>query len=315
MATQNFFKDLATLQAPKQAHLVDAITEESPILAMIPMAPASNGIQHVYEELKDVTGAQVVDLDSELPLIDANGDLKYKDLSVLGGSMSVGEDKASKFGGAAKYFNDKLPPILIDTGANVEKSFIASVYAFAKASGKQVLAGSTTADINFSIIALKWRTGETSGLYDATGFGNGKIFDMKALNGGALMDIDDGNGNTIPGYKMRIKNYLGWMLTNGRNVGTIRNIDLTKNTGNANGYEFLPTETQIDELLDSARANSANTFLYMSPKVLTALNVYKGGALQMSPSDMDFNRTFANWNGIRIITSYNFSETEALATA
>ncbi len=308
-------KELAIAQAPKQEHLIDAITEESPILAMMPMAPASNGIQHVYEELKDVTGAQVVDLDSELLHIDMNGDRRYKDLSVLGGKMSVGEDKALKLGGPAKYFNSKLPTILTDTGANVEKSWIASVYAFAKSVGNQTLAGSTTADINFSIIALKWRAGETQGLYDPTGLGNGKIFDMKALSGGQLIDIDDGSGNTIPGYSMRIKNYLGFQLTNGRNVGTIRNIDLTKNESNPNGYEFLPTESEIDDVLERARANSANTYLYMHPKVLNALNVYKGGALQMSPTDMDFNRVIANWNGIRIVTSRNFSETEALATA
>jgi len=316
MSTKNFLQDLAIEQAPKQAHLVNAIVEDSPILATMPMVPASNGIQNVYEELQDVQGAQVVDLDSELPLIDANGKLKYQDLSVLGGQMSVGEDKANKLGGPAKYFDNKLVPVLEITGNNVEKSWIASIYDWAKTAGKQTLQGSVTADINYSIIALTWKTGEVEGLYDQTGLGNGKVFDMKALNNGALMDIDDGKGNTIPGYKMRIKNYLGWKLLNGeRNVATIRNIDLTKNAGNPNGYEFLPSETEIDELLDSVRRSKKNTRLYMRPEVLTALNVYKGGALQMSPTEMDLDRTIDNWNGVAIVTSYNFSKTEALATA
>jgi len=314
MSVKNFFRELLIAKANKQAHLIDSISEEAPILESMPMAPASDGFQHLYEELSDVVGAKVVDLDSELPLIDANGKLVSKNLSVLGGTMSVGEDKAKRMGGAPAYFNSKLPSIFRETGANVEKSWIQSVYDFAKVQGQQTLAGSTDADINYSIVAIKWVEGETSGLYDPSGFGDGKVFDIKALYNGALCDVDDGNGNTIPGFKVRVKNYLGFLLAKGQNVATIRNINLTT-AATDSGFKNFPTESEIDALLDRVRRNPSNTRLYMHPKVLSALNVYKGGALEMTPNDMNFNRIIDHWNGVPIVTSYNFSETEALATA
>jgi hypothetical protein len=49
----------------------------------------------------------------------------------------------------------------------------------------------------------------------------------------------------------------------------------------------------------------------MHPRVKNALNVYKGSALQMNVLDTDYNRVFDLWNKIRIVTSYNFLETEA----
>ena len=318
MSVLNFFRELAIQQAPTQQVLVDALTEESPIFANMPMQEASNGIQNVYEELKDVEGAQVVDLDSELPLVDANGELKYKDLAVLGGLMNVGEDKAKKMGGPAAYFNRKLPPVLRVTGANVEKSFIYNtVLPYARTNSREQLAGGSDENSNFSMFAIKWVSGETTGLYDPTGFGNGKVFDMTSLYGGQLCQIDDGSGNTIPGYSMRIKNYIGFQLANPRYVASIRNINPAIDTDptSLTGRVAIPTEAEIDDMLEQCRANPANTIMYMHPKVLNALKVYKGGALEMSPTDMDFNRAIDNWNGIPIVTSYNFIENEAVVSA
>lgn len=310
--SQNTFRELALKQAPLQAKEIDALTEDAPIFEMMPMMPASNGIQNVYEVLKDIEGAQVVNLDDELPLIDANGDLAYEDLAVLGGIIQVGEDKAKLLGGAPAYFTKKIIPVLRETAANVEKSFIYNnVLPYAKANGREILLDGDTADKQTSIFCIKWVEGETTGLYDATGFGNGKVFDFLPMNGGTVHTITQ-DGKQIPGYALRIKNYIGFQLANERNVSSIRNVDLKVDTGEESGFNALPTESQMDELILNARAMPNNSFLYMHPKTASALNVYKGGALDMTPSDQDFNRTFANWNGIRIITSYNFSLTEAI---
>jgi hypothetical protein len=304
---KNLFREIAIKDAPKQGVLVDSVTEESPILDMLPMTAASNGIQNVYEELKEIEGAQVVNLDEALPTVGADGEIKSVDLSVLGGIQEVGEDKAGKMGGPAAYFAGKMPAILSETGSNVEKSLINnSIKPYAKANGRMQDAGGVNGGNMFSIACVKWVQGETTGLYDPTGFGNGKLFDIAPLNGGNFYKDD----NKVLVYGQRIKTYLGVQLANPRNVSAIANIDLVVDTESATGYEALPTEAQIDEMLLQARGNPANTFIYMHPKVKNALNVYKGSALETNVMDTDYNRTFDMWNGFRIITSYNFSMTE-----
>ena len=310
----NFFRDVGIAMAKKQAHEIDALTEEAPMLAMLPMMEASHGIRNVYEELKDVDGAQLLSLDDELPTIGSEGTLGYQDLSVLGGIIRVGEDKAKKFGGAAAYFAKKMPSILRQTGADTERSLIYNtIRPYANANSKEQDAGGTTATSQYSIVCVKWVEGETVGLYDPDGFGNGKVFDMLPLNGGNAYEFTDTDDKVKVGYGERIKAYFAVQLSNARNVSSIVNVELTADATTDTGYKALPTEAMMNTMIRQARGNPANTFIYMHPNVLDALGVYKGSALQMTTVDGDYNTRIASWNGIRIIDSYNFDEgTEAV---
>ena len=317
MAINNFFRDVALAMAKKQSKMIDATTEEAPILASMPMEEASHGLRNVYESLKDVDGAQLINLDDELPSINADGTLEYQDLSVLGGIIRVGEDKARKMGGAITYFSKKMPSILRETGANTETSFIYNNFLpYAKANSKQQLAGGSTATSQYSMFAVKWTQGEITGLYDPEGFGNGKVFDIMPVNGGNIYEYTDSDSLTKLVYGQRIKTYIALQLANPRYVASIRNIELTADATTDTGYKALPTENMIDQMLIDARATSGNSFIYCHPAVKAALGAYKGSALQMAPVDGDQNRVVATWNGIPIIDSYNFTAgTEAVATA
>ena len=310
----NFFRDVGILMAKKQEHEIDAVTEEAPILAQLPMQEASHGIRNVYEELKEVDGAQLVNLDDELPTIGSEGTLGYQDLSVLGGIIRVGEDKANKFGGAAAYFAKKMPSILRQTGADTEKSLIYNTMRpYAKANGREQTAGGTTASTQYSMVCVKWVEGETIGLYDAQGFGDGKVFDMLPLNGGNAYEFTDTDSKTKVGYGERIKAYFALQLANPRNVSSIVNVELTADGTTDTGFKALPTEAQISKMIRDARGNPANTLIYCHPAVLDALGVYKSGALQMTPSDNAYSQIITTWNGIRFVTSYNFDDgTEAV---
>ena len=46
---KNFFRDVAIAMAKKQTVMIDAVTEEAPILAMLPMQEATHGLRNVYE--------------------------------------------------------------------------------------------------------------------------------------------------------------------------------------------------------------------------------------------------------------------------
>ena len=54
MAVTKVFREVAIELATKQRRIVDAITEESPILANMPMMPASHGWHNVYEKLLNI---------------------------------------------------------------------------------------------------------------------------------------------------------------------------------------------------------------------------------------------------------------------
>jgi len=298
MAVNNIYRDIALANATTQTELVDNLLEEAPILAQIPMQPSTHGFQNVFEEITNVAGAGLIDIDGELPSIGSDGKLNQTDLSILGGTMFVGEDKAQKMGGKERYFASKLPSILSKTGMDVELSILYNnIRAYALENDKKINAGGSS-DTNYSILAVTWKTGEITGLYDPTGYGNGKVFDMKPVNGGTLYEATI-DGKKVLGYGMRIKSTIGMQLANPRYVSSIVNVDVDSAT------QKIPTEAQLDELLLDCRAG-ANTVLYMHPRVLTALYTYKGDQLQMMGSDTDLNRVIASWNGTPIVTSYNF---------
>lgn len=314
MAIKNFFRDVGIAMAKKQAVMVDAVTEEAPILAQLPMQEASHGLRNLYEELKDIDGAQLVNLDDELPSVNADGTVGYQDLSVLGGIIRVGEDKAKRFGSAADYFATKMPSILRQTGADTEKSFVYNnIRPYAKANSREQSAGGTTADSQYSMVCVKWVPGETIGLYDSEGFGDGKVFDITPVNGGNIYEYTDTDSKTKLVYGQRMKTYLALQLANPRNVSSIVNIELTADATTDTGYKALPTEAQLRKMIRDARGNPANTFIYCHPAVLDALGAYKGSALQMTTMDDDYNTVVTSINGIRVITSYNFDDgTEAV---
>lgn len=311
---KNFFRDVGIEKAVKQEVMIDAVTEEAPILATLPMEEASHGLRNVYESLKDVDGAQLVNLDDELPSINAEGTLEYQDLSVLGGIIRIGEDKAKRFGNAQSYFAKKMPSILRETGANTETSFIYNNFRpFAKTNSREQSAGGTTADSQYSMICVKWTPGEVTGLYDPEGFGSGKVFDIMPVNGGNIYEYTDTDSKSKLVFGQRIKTYIALQLANPRYVSSIVNIELTADDLKDTGYKALPTEAMMRKMIRDARANPANSFIYCHPAVKDALGAYKGTALEMVPLDQDRNTMVSAWDGIPIISSYNFTDgTEAV---
>ncbi len=313
MAIKAYMRDSVM---PKEVPFVDALTEEAPILEMLPMQPTNKGMIQVIEKLKSTDAAQLVDLDGVLPTITSDSTLEDVTLSVLGGRMVVGEDMARKYGSKEAYFTKKLGPILKHTGQDLEYSLIYNTWrAFSTANSKDLDAGGTTATSQYSILAVKFVPDETYGLFNPDGFGTGKVFDIAPLNNGALADYDIGNSVTTVGYAQRIKTYFGIQTANTRNVGAIVNVELTADATTDTGFKALPTEAQMDDLLDSVRAMPANTMLMMHPKVANALAVYKAGRLEMTVTDENIKRRFKMWEDIPIITSRNFlNGTEAVVS-
>lgn len=302
MALTNTFREVAIAKSKKQAIMVDQILEESPILASMPVEDASDELHNVYEELIDVVAAQVVDGDEALPVVNTTTELKQTDLSIIGGVMEVGEDKAKLLGGPGAYFAKKQGPILRKTGNALEHSIIYNnLRAFAATNNKLQDAGGTTADVQNSIIAVNWKPGEITGLMSPTGFGNGALMDVLALNGGnAYRDSSDG----VIKFGVRLKSYLGIQLANARYISGIANIEIDDDSPDSWN---VPSEEDIEIMLEDCRADD-NTRIYCHPRIWRlVLSKYKADAIQTRPADADFNRLIRFWDTTPIVTSRNFT--------
>ena len=313
MALQNTFREVAIGLSPKQPQMVDYLLEDAPIMEMMPFYPTTQGMSHVYEELVDVTGNGLVELDSPLPFVNANTKIAQANLEVIGGLLEVGEDKAKLMGGAGNYFAGKVPKVLKKTGQDSERAVLynnlraAAIAAQANpglvGNEDHLLSAGGNAGTNYSIIAVKWEEGMINGLYNPDGFGRGMLFDLEPVSGGSLYPTLESQ-STVLGYGVRLKSYFGVLTANPRNVASIVNIDISD--PDPDNWD-LPTQNQLDDLISAVRGTQGgSTMLLMHPKVMNALNEYKAARLQTVVETTNFNRTFQAWNGIPMVTSYNF---------
>lgn len=294
MSITGTLRDISRHYATSQPEQVDWLTEETPVLDVIPFEEASHTLWNVYDEVSDISGGGFVDMDAPLDMIEVDTKLKKVDLSILGAKMFCPEDKAKAFGGRDAYYGKKAPKALRKLGVDAEKAIIYNnFHKFAVQNNRLMDAGSTGNEC-YSILAVRFVPGETTGLYSTTGFKQGGIIDMKSVNGGGLYENEKG----ILGYGVRLKGYFGIQIANPDTVAALVNVTPANK----------PTAMQVDNLLDMVRASS-NTFLFCHRKALSVLaDVGKGAAFQMAPGEKKVDRRIAEWNGVPIVTSYNFMD-------
>lgn len=289
-------QELATHYAVKQPQQVEYLTEESPVLASIKWEKASHGLWNVAEKVDSIKGADFVPMNSPLPKMGISSKLEKTDLSIMGGEIFVPEDTAQQFGGREKYFASKLPVLLKEAGNSTEKRIIYDNFRqYAIDNGNVINAGATTSDVSggiYSMVVVHYIPGQVGGLYSPEGFKTGAILDATPINNGALYKEND-----ILGYGVRLKGYFGIQMLNPKAVSAIVNI----------GDGKLPTKRQIDKALIDARANKANTKIFLHPTLLSWLGEkYKTEIMRVGSSDNGINTQINYWNEIEMISSYNF---------
>jgi len=291
-------KELAALHCRKQPGQADSLTEEAPILAVIPFEEASHGLWNMYEDVSDVEGAGWVEMNAPLPAVDVTSDLKKVDLSILGGEIECPEDTARMFGDKAAYFSRKLPKVIRKSGMAAEQRILYGNFrSWALDRGKAVNAGAQTDDC-YTMLAVRFISGETTGLYSRESFRQGTLLDVQPINGGELYKAPAGRHQGVLCYGMRLKAYFGIQIANAHSVAAIVNINRSN----------VPTAMMIDDLLAEVRAVPGTTFLFMHEKAKTLLNGHKGASLLVTPGGKDMDRQVTHWNGVEIVSSYNFMD-------
>lgn len=294
-------KELSVLYAKKQPGQVDQLLEDAPILARMPFQEATHDLWNVYEEVTDVTGAGFVNFDAVLPSVSAGTEARQTDLAVMGGQIEVGEDKAQVFGGRDAYFAKQMPFILKKTGMSTEYALLYNNLRKYCIDNSLLVSALATGGKNYSILAVRFDSLENTGLYSPKGFSNGALLTGLPINGGNLYK----NASGVLVYGMRLKAYFGWQIASKRAVKAIVNVTSAK----------LPTANQINDVLTDIRAGG-NTVLLMHPRVKGYLGTkYKTDIVQMQQSENGINNMIDTWNGIPMLTSFNFLDgTEADVT-
>lgn len=304
MSLSNNFVDCAIAHSAKQKEMVDNLVEDSPVIAALPMQSASHDVANVYEEILDVTGGVSVDLDDALSDVTLNTKLRQQDLTIVKGLVEVGADKCKRFGSPAAYFAHVLPAILRKTGSDMENSAIYDILKpTALATGNVFDAGGSTADEVNSIIAVRW-AGGNAGLYSPKMYGRGDVFESIALSGGAPYL----NSSKQMVYGLVMATAFGIQMANTKGIGIIKNVDYKA------GTPKVPTALMIDELVSSVRGTPSDTVIYCHKSVYD--NCIKSLITRTySASDNNANASFGNWDGVKIIPSYNFNLNAESVTA
>lgn len=295
-------KEIALAHAKKRPELVDYLTEESPILDMLKWIPATHGLWNVEEVLTDVEGPAFVDLDAPLPTMQADTNLRQTYVSVMGGEMEVGEDKAAQFGGPEKYFARRESAMLKKAGMDTELAIFRDYWRKA-ALKKKLYTNAGGTDKVYTILVVRMDQALNTGIYDPTGFNQGRLLDISPINGGSKYHLR--RAVDVLGYGVRYRGRFGWqMLAPERTVHAIVNCSA----------DSLPTLTMIEDAIAEVRGTSANTYIFGHRKILgKTMGAFKEGYLQLTNNDNSLKTQIGDINGIRVVGSYNLPDgTEAV---
>lgn len=311
MANINTLSQLSIGKAKTFVNQVDNITENSPLIKAVPFVESSDQLWDVSSEVKMVgSGMQSVDLNAPLSEVQVADAMKQTQLNIFGAKMFVPEDTANLAGGPDKYFGKNRMAFERQTGQDVERSYIYN--AFLPFALSQYAAGKTdcvqsaggTGNNNYSLMVLRFDDTNMAGLYSPLCFKRDTFLDMAPINGGNLYENPDQNSKyyKVLGYGMRMKTYLGVRMLSYRNIGAIVNINL--------GAATPLTKMMVEKALLSARVGEAGkAMIVCHPKVKLYLSdIGKVQYVQSSYSEKAPDFRIDTWDGVPIVTSYNFMD-------
>jgi hypothetical protein len=288
---------------------IDNITENAPIVKKIPFRQATDQLWDVSSALTGIKGAMTpLDINSPLPELEITEGLRRSELSAFGAELFVPEDTALLEGGPDKYFGNHRQAFERQTGMDVEMQYIYNCFLPFALEGKRqghdtMFDAGGTGNINYSLLVCRFD--ETfCGLFSPLAFRSDTFLMMKAINGGNLYhQWKDGNRyKGVLGYGMEMKTFMGVRMLSFRNISTIVNIDRTEAT------PF--TASMVDEALLAARVGEAGTTVIMChPKIkLWLQEIGKVQRLETTFGDKAVNHEIESWNGVPVVTSYNFMD-------
>lgn len=304
MSVAQTLHEIALDKAKKRPELVDFLTEEAPILALLKWIPATHGLWNVEEVLDSIKGASFADLGSPLPTMSAETQLRQTYVNLLGGEVEVSKDKAAQFGGAQQYFARRENAFYKQAGMDTELAIWRDYWRKAAIKGKLVTKCGATSNA-YTIMVVRFDQENNIGIYDPTQFNKGRLLDPSPINGGALYHLRSQPG--VLGYGVEYRGRFGWQLLNpSRAVYALANVDA----------EHLPTLTQIEDAIAAVRGTAANTYIFGHHKIVQkTFSAIKQADIMYVNGDKDLQTIVGAINGIKIVGSYNMPDGTEAAVA
>ncbi len=295
-------REIALEKARKRPELVDFLTEEAPILALLKWIPATHGLWNVEEVLSEVKGPAFTELGAPLPSVQAETALRRTFVSVLGGEMEVSRDKADQFGGAPAYFARREAAILKKAGMDTERAIWRDHWRKAALRAKLITRGTADADA-YTVMVVRFDKELNIGIYDPAGFAQGRLVDITPVNNGSLYHLRSQPG--VLGYGVEYRGRFGWQnLAPERCVHAVVNVNA----------RHLPSLDMLEDAVAAVRGTAENTFIFAHHKILQkTLSAVKREYLQMTVNDGSLKTVIGDINGVRLVGSYNLPDgTEAV---
>lgn len=321
MSHATLLKLASAYQVPNQSAIIDSLVRESGILKTMPFQKASHGLYHKYKVKSGLPGGGFRTVNGAIVPHTTTEEIRQTDLKILTDIQQ--EDKAlceSYPGGVEKYFSDEMPAFIEGLGQTAAKQMIYGTDAtfgddegftglrqHAVSNGKTIALGGASGS-RTTIIAVRWKPGVCTGLFNESAFSAGNLISVKPLNNGnpVMVVTNTTTGAVRPVYQALYEAYLGLLVADTANVAAVTQIQ------DATGKK--PTASTIDKLIDLVNGTAGDTVLYMnrvSRRLLWELKDSKmtGG---VTPADSDYRTAFEAWNGIPIVLEENISASETM---
>lgn len=291
--------EIAISRANKQPGIVDALTEDTPVLNIFKWVPSTHGLWNVAEKLTDINGPAFTEPDAPLPVMSSSNDLVTTDLHVMGGMLEVPSARAQKFGGALKYFSERQDHLLKEAGRAVEKQIVKDVFLKAAVKVKNLRNAGGKGD-GWWIMAVRFDDLSNVGLYDPDQFDQGRLLRIDMPYGGNEHYLRGKGYENVLGYTVVYRGHFGWQLLEPeRTVAAVVNID----------KDNYPTVDMMDDMLADVRAEKGNTYLICGPRAkIYGINKHKNEKVHVVMGDTNQQTVIESWNGIPIITSHNIND-------
>lgn len=304
---KNTLQDLNVFMSDKQVGILNALTNDNPMLAAIPVKPATHGIYNVYAATTAIDELGEVDFDAALPAVGVSFELNQANLAKVGGTLPMPQDAANLMGGYGTYANDRIPKIISRAGnAHEARLYYKGFMKYALDNKNVVSAGGSTPNKQFSMVAVHFDSDSVTGLYNPTVDGDGKLelFQMLALNGGTEHKLAALNGAI--GKEIALYMHYGLQLADPRYVKAIVNIEPRENSTDRDKIDGMPTGMMIDDLINDVQGNPGNTVIFCNPIIRRYLSLkYNLEKRVVTDAQGKVAYDIYSWSDITFVTSHN----------
>ncbi|MCD4829618.1 MAG: hypothetical protein K8R90_09360 [Candidatus Cloacimonetes bacterium] len=315
----NLLKLAAAVNLPDQSAIIDSLTNASGILRTMPFQKASHGLFHKFKVKQALPSGGFRAVNGSIVPHTTMDVVRQIDLKILTDIQQ--EDKAiceAYPGGVEKYFADELPAFVEGLGQTAARQLVYGTDAdfgdeegfsglrqYAVDHGNTIDAGGASGS-RTTIIAVRWKPGVCTGLFNENAFMDGSLITVNPLNGGqpVMSVVDTATGAVKPIYQALYEAYFGLMVASDRNVAAYIRIQ------DASGKK--PTAGNLDKLIDMVHGSPEDTFLYCNRMGRRLLWELKDSKMMTLGAETDYNRMIERWNGVPVVLDENIAADETI---